>query len=662
MVEYCFKCMAHIDGDGVCPVCGHRNSGQTLSHCLVPGTVLRGKFLVGEMLGEGGFGITYIGRDLDLDIKVAIKEYYPNGYASRNNTLSSYLTEPQTEDRRTFFEKGKTSFLMEARSLAKFSGEPGIVDVRDFFEENNTAYIVMEYLEGQTLKSFLKQNGRQSFESIAKMLRPVMLSLREVHKAGIIHRDISPDNIMLTAKNVKLLDFGAARYVSAQENKSLSVILKHGFAPEEQYRSKGKQGPWTDIYALCATIYMSITGITPDDATDRMVKDELKRPSDMGIAVDPQAENAIMKGLSVFFVNRYQSMDELISALFEDTTKAKAETDHSYEEQTVMAESQPYSESVKNSVELQRIAEKIDDIAGNADKEVDNALSRRRSDASANVSVDHRDNYKTGSRNEQKEADALRAKQDYFDVIHSNPQRKEPVALQNNSSVPIKKKTVLRIVLDLVFVLVFNLIYFVCIYVPHESAQWVSYAFVHVAYLNMVLIPRFSTRRGKSVAVFSMTTGTISTIYFGVELVVGLIMLLLSLSALVSAIVQIILLAIYLLCLLPTWIANENTAESEMRQAAEIAFIKDSAAKVQYLINKTDDKAMQRKIEHVYDQLHSSPSKSSSRVYHLERAISSLVDDLEDAVCNNNEREIERVTSELMAISEERNRILKTGA
>ena len=297
-MNYCNFCMNPIEDNEIeCSFCGKGVTNQVFAHHLTPGTVLNKKYYVGASLGEGGFGITYIGRDITLDLKVAIKEYYPAGYVNRNNTVSLDVQDSETQSRKDFFVQGKTRFLEEARILAKFSGEPGIVNVRDFFEENNTAYIVMEYLEGETLKEYLKVKKVLTPEQTLNLMMPIMLSLKEVHKQGLIHRDISPDNIMLVGNNVKLLDFGSARNVTAIANRSLSVMLKPGYAPEEQYRSKGNQGAWTDVYAICATMYKCITGITPDDSTQRVYKDELKTPTALGIVINPDIEHALMKGL-----------------------------------------------------------------------------------------------------------------------------------------------------------------------------------------------------------------------------------------------------------------------------------------------------------------------------------------------------------------------------
>ncbi len=312
--KYCIHCMSPMEGD-ICGVCGKRTDEyQAAPHHLQPGSILGGKYIVGAVLGEGGFGITYIGRETTLDIKVAIKEYYPSGAVNRNNTCSSEIT-AHVGDAAAYFEKGKNSFLGEARTLAKFASEPSVVSVRDFFSENNTAYIVMEYLEGIDLKDHLKQNGKMSFEDTVRMLTPVMKALSKIHAQGLIHRDISPANIMILKDGtVKLLDFGAAREVGGADEKSLSILLKPGFAPEEQYRTKGHQGPWTDVYALSATMYKMMTGINPSDAMNRVFQDDLARISEYNPAVTPAQEAVIYKGMAVHQSNRYQSVDELCAA------------------------------------------------------------------------------------------------------------------------------------------------------------------------------------------------------------------------------------------------------------------------------------------------------------------------------------------------------------
>lgn len=313
----CMGCMKELKQPGICPKCGYNPAAvNTEGHYLKPYTILNGKYLVGRVLGEGGFGITYIGFDLNLELPIAIKEFYPNGYVTREGDVTSMVSVYRGTNMEAI-SKWKSNFIREARTLAKCSHLSGIVGVKDFFEENGTAYIAMEYLEGMTLKAYVKScGGKVEVNSLLKTLEPVMTSLAKVHESGLIHRDISPDNIMLLENgNMKLLDFGAARDYSAEDEKSLSVLLKPGYAPEEQYRTRGKQGPWSDVYAFAATIYKCITGVTPPESMERMREDDLKKPSELGIAISPQMEEALLKGMAVYAENRYQSMAEFMNAL-----------------------------------------------------------------------------------------------------------------------------------------------------------------------------------------------------------------------------------------------------------------------------------------------------------------------------------------------------------
>ena len=329
-----------------CPFCGFDPSAYRQNpRCLPLNTVLAGKYLVGKVLGEGGFGITYMGYDLNMKTRIAIKEYFPVELVSRDTTR---LSEGGGSDRVISLsgEKSKTyrqglqKYVDEARSVSQFSGTPGIVSVKDFFYENDTAYIVMEYIEGVSLKEYLKQKGGKLPEEEAlSILRPVLEALEQVHEAGIVHRDISPDNIMLTFEGdgssgesggsgiapetvhgniaaVRLIDFGAARMTAKNDQKSLTIILKHGYAPEEQYRSHGEQGPWTDVYALCAVLYRMLTGTVPEPAMDRLFSDDLKRPEELGAVVSPAVSDAVMKGLAVKKDDRIRTVRELEDALY----------------------------------------------------------------------------------------------------------------------------------------------------------------------------------------------------------------------------------------------------------------------------------------------------------------------------------------------------------
>ncbi len=317
-MNYCPYCMNAVNNDDVkCSSCGKDTSAYRADpHMLPAGAMLNNRYLVGSAIGEGGFGITYIGMDTLLEFKVAIKEFYPNGMVNRNNTISNEVHSISTENARILFSKSRDNFLHEARTLAKFTNESGIVSVKDFFEENHTVYIVMEYLEGITLKDYLKQVGTMSSYNTVCLLLPVFRSLKKIHEKNLIHRDISPDNIMLVGEQIKLLDFGAAREFA--DEKSLSVMLKHGYAPMEQYRRHGTQGTWTDVYAICATMYKCITGEVPPDATDRVFEDDLKMPSELGFDVTAHFEDVLRRGLAIRPEERIQTIDELLESIAED--------------------------------------------------------------------------------------------------------------------------------------------------------------------------------------------------------------------------------------------------------------------------------------------------------------------------------------------------------
>ena len=297
-------------------------------YCLRKGTRLIGRYTVEGVLGQGGFGITYLGMDELHKKKVAIKEFFPQGIVTRNIEYEDTVTVTLVGEKENY-DKGKERFLKEAQTMAMFSKDKGIVKALDFFEINNTAYIVMEYLEGVTLKQYLRENKRIDAEDLVELLVPLIEALDEIHSQGLIHRDISPDNIMvLPDGRIKLMDFGAARDYTEFGEKSLSIVLKPGYAPPEQYQTHGVQGPWTDIYALCATMYKCITGENPPDAIDRLVDDHLKKISAFGISVSPQIEKAIIKGMSVAAKDRYQNVGDFCEDLYggyEENSEPEAE-------------------------------------------------------------------------------------------------------------------------------------------------------------------------------------------------------------------------------------------------------------------------------------------------------------------------------------------------
>lgn len=317
-MKRCLGCMMEYDDSlHSCPHCGYEEGKRAPeAFQLQPGVVLNGHYLLGRVLGFGGFGTTYIAWDETMSRVVAIKEYLPTIFATRGTEKTKVTVYAGAKGEQ--FEKGRKQFLEEARKLAKFTGaefEP-IVAVYDFFEENGTAYIVMEYLDGETLKEILKREGTMSFDAALRIVEPILKALQGVHREGIIHRDIAPDNIKITKDGrVKLLDFGAAREASVNHSHSLSVIYKQGYAPEEQFQSRGEQGAWTDVYALAATLYHLVTGEKPAPSLERLVKDTLVPPSAKGVKITPNQENALLNALNVRHEKRTQSAEAFLKEL-----------------------------------------------------------------------------------------------------------------------------------------------------------------------------------------------------------------------------------------------------------------------------------------------------------------------------------------------------------
>ena len=312
----CMNCMKIIEGQvDVCPHCGYRPKAEEVPFGIRPGTILRGRYLVGRVLGQGGFGLTYVGFDLTLEIKIAVKEYFPSGSVTRNNTVSNQVQWNTVQMDREKWQAGCDSFLKEARRMAKLDSLPGIVHVRDTFSENQTAYIIMDFVEGETLKQRLMKTGPMEYAACIEMFTPLMGSLGKMHGQGLVHRDISPDNIMVQPDgSVCLLDFGAAKDISFQQTQASQQVAKKGFSPPEQYREKGQIGPWTDVYALSATIYYCVTGRLLPDAMERLYEDQAV--SDMLSAGNfGEAADALRDGLKLRAEERIQTVAELLDRL-----------------------------------------------------------------------------------------------------------------------------------------------------------------------------------------------------------------------------------------------------------------------------------------------------------------------------------------------------------
>lgn len=278
-------------------------------------TILENRYQIERVLGEGGFGITYEGRQLDGDGKVAIKEYFPAAYATRNNAdldqnLHIFLTE------RDAYDHGMKRFLQEAELLKSVQYLDGIVSVMDCFTCNQTAYIVMEYIEGVTLKQYVLENGCLAYDELLDLLLPMMKSLHCIHRQGMIHRDISPDNILIGLDNkARLIDFGAADMVGVKGKRDITVILKAGYAPPEQYLTEGKQGTWTDVYAVAATMYMALMGKTPVDSIARLQGKELESLEHCNVKLQKWQQNAIETAMALKISDRYKDMAEFLNGL-----------------------------------------------------------------------------------------------------------------------------------------------------------------------------------------------------------------------------------------------------------------------------------------------------------------------------------------------------------
>ena len=326
----CMRCMSQKDSQQeTCPACGFSEKDFVPEkHHLQPHTILKGQYLVGCALGEGGFGITYIGWDMFLHIPVAIKEYFPSGVVIRDqgqHTVSVFAGKDEES-----FLQGRSSFFREAQKVAKFDNNVGVVSVKNCFLENGTAYIIMEYISGINLGAYAElHGGKLTFTETLKLLRTPILTLEELHRASTWHRDISPENLMLAKDGkVKLIDFGSAME-SDREKKTRVLMIRAGYSPVEMYSSTGEDGPYSDVYSMAATIYKLITGVTPPPATDRLDNDPLVPPSALGVKdISHAQEAALLKGMAVQVKSRYQTMEEFFDGLYGKNAPAPAPSQH----------------------------------------------------------------------------------------------------------------------------------------------------------------------------------------------------------------------------------------------------------------------------------------------------------------------------------------------
>ena len=330
-------CMAEKGSKSACEHCGFDEKKQKKHPSYLElRTVLNNKYVIGKVIGHGGFGITYLAFEKEfiknkafekeLLKKVAIKEYFPSALASRDT--SDFTIYPLKGDQEDFFKEGLNFFIEEARNVAQFSDHPNIVNIYDFFEDHGTGYMVMEYIDGDNLKSLIdnliKNNEQMSYQEAKTLLLPVLSALKYIHSKNLYHRDISPHNIIIRKDRTPvLIDFGAARYIIGEQSRSLDVVLKPGFSPYESFTSNGKIGSWTDVYGCGATLYYMLTGIVPPQATDRLFRDELKQPSEIKSLkkeINNHINNTILHSLAVKMDDRFKTVNEFEDALLKEST------------------------------------------------------------------------------------------------------------------------------------------------------------------------------------------------------------------------------------------------------------------------------------------------------------------------------------------------------
>ncbi len=328
----CAECFKEIpDKKAKCSHCGFDNSKiKIVPGAIKPGRMIDDRYYIGSVLGQGGFGITYKGLDVDLDRIIAIKEYYPKNSVNRSEDGFNVKASDSNQ-----FKKGLNYFTEEAKSLAKFQGHPNIVSVQNYFRSNNTAYMVMEFMEGRTVREILRGGKTLPTTDSIKIILGVLDGLAACHKQNLIHRDLTPDNVYITRNSqIKILDFGSARQTKEGEDNEFTQILKESYAPIEQYQKSGAQGAYTDIYSVVATFYRLLTGKPPPhNATDRIIEDKLKRPSQVinGLDISVSVEDVLMKAMAVRPNDRYQTVDQfkkdLINAINDpNAVKAKPGT------------------------------------------------------------------------------------------------------------------------------------------------------------------------------------------------------------------------------------------------------------------------------------------------------------------------------------------------
>lgn len=318
-MKYCLKCFKKYNDElNRCPFCGTAEEIAPKEPIqLEPGTILNGRYLIGLAIGSGGFGILYKAWDLKLETVVAVKEFFCSRLMTRAAGVPEIIV-GKKQATNAEFEYRKSRFLDEARNLAKFTDSKFIPNVFEFFEENGTAYFAMEYLQSENLSEYLKHNGGKIDSEFAIYIaNSVAQALIQLHGKGIVHRDVAPDNILIVDDNeVKcyLIDLGAA-YLPDAKYDVIDIILKPGYSPPEQYDSMKGVGVWSDIYALGATLYIALTGVKPDESSNRKIEDTVLPPHELNPNISENLSNAIMKAMAIEPHMRFRTVKEFLQAI-----------------------------------------------------------------------------------------------------------------------------------------------------------------------------------------------------------------------------------------------------------------------------------------------------------------------------------------------------------
>lgn len=312
----CPGCFTPKGTAAVCPLCGFDERVQD-SHSRLPyWTLLQGQYVLGRILGKpGGFGITYLGYDQHLNLKLAIKEFFPPHLVLRAHDRRNVVADSPANE--SVFREGLVGFLKEARTLARFD-HTNVVRVRNYFEANGTAYLVMDYYDGFNLSEVMSKRGVFAEKEAIKLMIPVLDGLRTVHQNGILHRDIKPENVYLAGGNRPLLlDFGAARAAVGAKSQNMTMVLTPGFAPIEQYASNARQGPYSDIYAVGATLYYLTTGRVPTEATSRVGQETIVPPKSWQSGLSEAFNRVVLRAMALKAEERPQTAQEMLDQLFD---------------------------------------------------------------------------------------------------------------------------------------------------------------------------------------------------------------------------------------------------------------------------------------------------------------------------------------------------------